>query len=111
MQRILQDLYRKMYWVFADANFSGGWAQSDADNAENVMSSTRYVITYTGCPGIWCTQGQTEISLSTTEVEYIALSQVMLKVIPFYGIDEGSIFYLQYTYFKYRSIFLIIWGQ
>ena len=37
MQRILQDLYRKMYWVFADANFSGGWAQSDADNAENVM--------------------------------------------------------------------------
>ena len=33
---------------YIDANFAGGWDQADADNAENVMLHTRYVITYAG---------------------------------------------------------------
>ena len=35
-----------------------------------------------GCPLLLCSKLQTEIYLSTTEAEYIALSQVMRKVIP-----------------------------
>ena len=68
---------------YVDANSAGGWAQADTDNAENVMSHMGYVITYPGCPVLWCSKLQTEISLSTTEAEYIALIQAMREVIPF----------------------------
>ena len=49
-----------------DANFYGGWSQADADNAENVMFCMGYVITYAGCPVLWCSKLQAEINLSTT---------------------------------------------
>ena len=49
----------KVIECYVDAKFAGGWAQSDADNAENFMSRTRYVITYTGCPLLWCSRLQT----------------------------------------------------
>ena len=39
-----------------DADFSGGWAQSDANNSENVMSRTGYVIMYAGFPVLWCSK-------------------------------------------------------
>ena len=32
---------------YLDADFTGGWAQSDADNEENLVLRIRYVITYT----------------------------------------------------------------
>ena len=31
---------------YTDSKYVSGWAQADADNAENVMSHTGYVITY-----------------------------------------------------------------
>ena len=40
------------------------------------------MILYKGCPVIWVSKMQTEIALSTTEAEYIALSQAMRDVIP-----------------------------
>ena len=58
------------------------WTQVDADNAENVMLRTGCAITHAGCPLLWLSKLQTEISLSTTEAEYIALIQTMRKVIP-----------------------------
>jgi hypothetical protein len=67
---------------FADADFAGGWDRGDSDNPENVMSRTGYLITYAGCPVVWCSKLQTEIALSTMEAEYIALSQAMREVIP-----------------------------
>ena len=39
---------------YTDAEISGGWDQSDADNAENAISRTGYVITYAGCPVLLC---------------------------------------------------------
>ena len=56
--------------------------QVDADNPENLMSRTGYVIMYAGCPILWCSKLQTEIALSTTEAEYIALSQAVREVLP-----------------------------
>ena len=66
-----------------DANFSGEWYQSDYDNAENVISCTRYVITYAGFPLLWWSKLETEIALGTTKAEYIVLIQLMREVIPF----------------------------
>ena len=73
---------------FVDADFAGGWNQADADNPDNVMSRTGYVIRYVGCPIGWCSKLQTEIALSTAEVEYIALSQSLRKVIPLMTLVE-----------------------
>ena len=39
---------------YLDSNFAGGWDQSDADNAENVMSRTGYVILYVVCTVLYC---------------------------------------------------------
>jgi hypothetical protein len=68
---------------YVDADFAGGWNLADADSAENVLSRTGFVIMYAGCPVLWVSKLQTEIALSTTEAEYIALSQAMREVLPF----------------------------
>ena len=46
------------------------------------MSRTGYVIKYANCPIIWCSKLQTEIALSTTESEYISLSQSLRDMLP-----------------------------
>ena len=66
---------------YVDANFAGGWTKADADNAENVLSRTDFVIFYAGCPLLWTSQLQTEITLSSAEAEYIALSTALREVI------------------------------
>lgn len=71
---------------FVDADFAGNWDTLDPDNAANMISRTGYVIFFMGCPLVWKSKLQTEISLSTTEAEYIALSQAMREVIPLMGI-------------------------
>ena len=67
---------------YVDADFAGGWNRNDADDASTVLSRTGYVIRYMGCPLLWVSKLQTEISLSTTEAEYIALSQSLRDVLP-----------------------------
>ena len=47
-----------------------------------MFSRTGYVIYYGGCPIIRHSKLQSEISLRTTEAEYIALSQAMRDTIP-----------------------------
>ena len=74
---------------YVGAGFAGGWGKYDAENPENVMSSTGFAIFYAGCPVLWQIKLQTEIALSTAEAEYIALSSAMREVIPFmYPIEE-----------------------
>ena len=68
--------------------FAGGWAQEDASNAENSMSRMVYVITYAGCPVLWCSKLQTEIGLITTEAEYITLGHAIINIIPFIALTK-----------------------
>ena len=75
---------------FVDADFAGGWKDSDKDSPESVLSRTGYVIMFAGCPITWCSKLQTEIALSTTESEYIALSTAMRGVIPFLNLMEET---------------------
>ena len=51
---------------------------------------------YDGFPLTRCRKLQTEIALSTTEYEYIALSQAIREVIPFMNImiEVGDVFTL-----------------
>jgi hypothetical protein len=68
--------------VYLDTDFAGGWDPGDAINADSVYSWTGYVIWYAGCPIYWQSKLQTEITLSTAEAEYIALSQALRETLP-----------------------------
>ena len=65
---------------YVDADFAGGWSQADAENANNVLSRTDYIIIYANCPILWVSHLQTEIALSTANAEYIPLSQALRDV-------------------------------
>ena len=67
---------------FVDADFAGGWSTNEADNPASVYYRTGYIIKYKNCPILWASKLQSKISLSTTEAEYIALSQAMREIIP-----------------------------
>lgn len=73
---------------YVDASFADGWTSIDSDDAENVLSRTGYIIYYAGCPIHWVSKLQTEITLSSTEAEYIALSQSMRDIIPMMNLLE-----------------------
>jgi Reverse transcriptase (RNA-dependent DNA polymerase) len=67
---------------FSDADLAGNWNKDIATNDDSTARSrTRYIIRYAGCPLIWGSRLQTEIALSSTESEYIALSQSLREVI------------------------------
>ena len=66
---------------FVDADYAGGWSKADAENPDNVLSRTGYVIFYADCPIVFISRMQTEIALSTAESEYIACSTAMRDVI------------------------------
>jgi hypothetical protein len=68
---------------YVDADFAGGYSTETSEDPVSVFSRTGYVIYYYGCPVTWVSKLQAEISLSTVEAEYIALSQAMRDVIPF----------------------------
>jgi hypothetical protein len=65
----------KGFECYVDASHAGDWKQSTAaDNPSTARSRTGYVIQFAGYPVIWASKLQTEIALSVTEAEYIALS-------------------------------------
>ena len=63
--------------VYVDANFARIWTRDKSDNVDTAQSRQGYIITYKGCPICWKYQLQVEISLSTTEDEYCALSHAL----------------------------------
>ena len=68
-------------WV--DSAHASEWSNKTATNDPGTARSRMgYVIRYAGCPMHWASKMQTEIALSITEAEYIALSQSMREVLP-----------------------------
>ena len=61
------------------------------DDPRTAKSRTGYIITYAGCPVTWASKMQTEIALSSTEAEYIALSTAMREVKPLIGLIREAI--------------------
>ena len=80
---ILDPTKTKSFEVWVDADFSGNWSKSTAENDPSTAKSrSGYVITYGGCPIIWVSKLQTQIALSSCEAEYISLSQSLRDAIP-----------------------------
>ena len=73
----------ELFQVYADADFAGTWddetAPEDSDTARSRMG---YIVRFAGCPITWCSKLIPEIVLSTTEAEYVALSESLRTVIP-----------------------------
>ena len=74
--------HAKSVHCYVDADFAGLWNYGDAQDPVPVMSCTGYTIHYAGCLLVWLSKLQTEVALSTTEAEYIALSQSLRDIIP-----------------------------
>lgn len=74
---------RELMTCYVDANFSGDWLPETAmDDSATALSRSGYFLRYSGCPVVWASKLQTEIALSSTESEYISLSQSLREVIP-----------------------------
>jgi hypothetical protein len=71
---------------YVDADFAGTWSSTTTEDPNALKSRTGYVITFASCPVFWCSKLQTEIALSTTEAEYIALSQSAWDLIPMHNL-------------------------
>ena len=67
---------------YVDADFAGLYGRDPEYAESSVKSRTGYIITLGGCPILWKSQLQTEISLSTLEAEYSALSASMRILLP-----------------------------
>ena len=68
---------------YVDADFSGNWNRDEATgDPDTARSRSGYVIQYAGCPIVWASKLQTQVALSTTEAEYIALSTALRDTIP-----------------------------
>ncbi len=68
--------------MYVDADFKGTWHHDYAELRDCALSRTGYIITYCGCPIHWASKLQSEIALSTTESEYIALSMATRELFP-----------------------------
>jgi hypothetical protein len=65
----------KAFEVHVDCDFAGNWVKEDALNDPSMAKSIGYIISYGGCPVIWVSKLQTEVVLSSTESEYVSLSE------------------------------------
>jgi hypothetical protein len=69
--------------VYADADFCGSWNKVTApQDISTSKSRTGYIVYFSACPIVWTSKLQTQIALSTTEAEYISLSQSLRESIP-----------------------------
>eukprot|EP00957_Ditylum_brightwellii_P133210 10156700-Ditylum_brightwellii.AAC.1 len=68
--------------VCLGASFTGEWDNENSEEPTSVLSRTGYSIKYSNCTIVWTSKLQTEITLSTTEAEYVTLSQATREIIP-----------------------------
>jgi Reverse transcriptase (RNA-dependent DNA polymerase) len=89
---IICDPTRDTVHCYADADFAGNWnADYAVDDRNTARSRTGFVIKYASMPITWASKMQTEIALSSTESEYIALSMALRETLPMIGFLEELI--------------------
>ena len=67
---------------YVDADFCGLWGSEDPEDPTVAKSRTGYLLTLAGCPLLWVSKLQTEVSVSTMMAEYVALSTAMRDMLP-----------------------------
>ncbi len=66
----------KGFKCYCDSDFSGLWNKEFAPvDPSTAKSRSGWVILYAGCPVSWASKLQSQVALSTTKAEYIAMSQ------------------------------------
>jgi hypothetical protein len=68
--------------AYCDIDFADVWHQEFAHLCDSCLSRTVFIIVLAGVPIHWSSKLQTEIALSSTEAEYIALSQCCRALLP-----------------------------
>jgi hypothetical protein len=75
--------------LYVDADFAGLYKREPDSESDSARSRTGYIILLGGCPLVWKSQLQTEISLSTLEAEYSALSFALRTLLPLKRLLKG----------------------
>jgi hypothetical protein len=68
--------------AYCDSDFTGVWHKEFAHLRDSCLSRSGFIIVLAGVPIHWSSKLQTEIALSSTEAEYIALSQCCRALLP-----------------------------
>jgi hypothetical protein len=77
----------KGFECYCDADFSGLWNKAFAPvDPSTSKSQSGWINFYAGCPVSWASKLQSQVALSTTEAEYIAMSQALRDVIHIMGL-------------------------
>jgi hypothetical protein len=77
----------KGFECYCDADFSGLWNKAFAPvDPSTSKSQSGWIIFYAGCSVSWASKLQFQVALSTTKVEYIAMSQALRDIIPIMGL-------------------------
>ncbi len=80
---------KKSFECYCDANFSGNWNKAfPAVDPSTAKSRSGWIIFYAGCPISWASKLQSQVTFSTTEAKYIAMSQSLRDVIPVMNLLE-----------------------
>ena len=75
--------------VYVDADFVGNQNQATTeDDAGTAKSRTGFVITFAKCPILWTSKLKTQITVSTTEAKYMALSSSLIDTPPLFELIE-----------------------
>jgi hypothetical protein len=73
----------KGFECYCDSDFSGLWNKEFAPvDPSTAKSRSGWIIFYAGCSVYWASKLQSQVALSTTKAEYIAMSQALPDVIP-----------------------------
>jgi hypothetical protein len=79
----------KGFECYCDADFSGNWNKAFAHvDPSTAKSRSGWIVFYAGCPVCWASKLQSQVALSTTEAEYIAMSMALRDVIPVMNLIE-----------------------
>ena len=93
---------------YVDADFAGLWNVENIQDPVCVKSRTGFVLTLGGCPVLWVSKLQQEVALSTTEAEYIALSQAMRELLPMRQLLEEMGTTLELDFIKPAMVHLTV---
>ena len=77
--------------IYVDAAFAVGWGYEDPNDPSCCRSRTGYLIEAMGCPIVWISKLQNNISTSTMESEYTALSMALRTAIPLQSVAKSII--------------------
>ena len=73
---------------YVDADFAGLYGHEDEQDPVSVKSRTGFTLTLFGCPIVWSSKLQAEITLSSTAAEYVAFSMAMRELLPMRALLE-----------------------